>query len=866
MPPRDVIVSAHYESGQVVLVGRNGTYEQEYPDTFFIPAEQEGQLPADWRKLVGEPSGGYLPVQWPVGRGPRAERIAYFQETVFGPNRITPLEADVTPVQRFLLEHPRIQLARDWRCFYFDLETEEIKNWDRPWHSRILSFSWRSSFTGKRGHVRAEARTDAAERKLLEVLAGLIHKHEIVLAWNGDPFDFKMVRGRCTELNVELDVYGTHWLDMLGVFKRYMTRSDDGATKSSLKLNDVGKAFLGKGKVPLEERARELGWDGRGLPFVWVWQNAPALLKEYNDEDVELMVDLEAKTGFVALHMEMCELCRVFPGARSLYPSVLVDGRMLQVGREAGYRFPTRPDGPSDDFTQAKGAYVPEAITGLHESVAVVDFARMYPSIVLMGNMSVETLDPDGEISIPETDEQGELTGRTVARFKKDPIGVLPRAMRALIAMRKQFKKQQDAAEVGSEAWLSAGRKSTACKVAVNTFYGVVLSPYSRYFLKQIGESVTSFGRLLLASVLKTVRRRQHSFVLGDTDSVGFKATDAEAEALRDEVNTVVVPELVKKAGGLQGEISVGYEKRFHRVVVTASKRYAGLFAVYDGKPVAAGVKPDVRGLEMVRADVCPAARHLQRAVVGMVLAGDTHQVIAKRVVEERDRLWAGEVNVADLVITKSLSADIEDYKSRPQHLLVAERMRELGIEARQGTRVSFVMTVGGPVHPSELDPGKVDRWTYWNKHVYPATQRVLACAFPDACWEGLLFAKNAQDARQVGLFAPAVATVPKLRDTLVVRTAEIPGADTAQASKVGEQLKDIFEGFPGSLPVLLEMSVRNSDGRLEVVDLECPQKVANPGEDQVLARAMRALGFKWAIEPRSPHGTDQPEANHPHP
>lgn len=867
MPPRDVIVSASYESGQVVLQGRDATYEQEYPDLFYIPIADEAHLPPDWRGRVGEPMGDYLPVMIPPGRGPRMERLNFYHQTVFEPAGVRMLEADVSPVQRFLLEHPKIQIAKDWRCFYFDLETEEVKNWERPWQSRILSFSWRSSHSGRKGHVRLEALTDDAERKLLRTLVALIHRHEVALAWNGDNFDFKVVRGRCELLDVELDWYGTHWLDMLGVHKRYMTRGDDGAAKSSLKLNDVARSLLGKGKVPIEERARELGWDGRGLPFTWVWRHAPELMKEYNDEDVELMVDIEAKTGFVALHFEMCDLCRVFPGARSLFPSVLVDGRMLQVGRTMNYRFPSKPGEIADDFTQAKGAYVPEAITGLHESVAVVDYARMYPSIILMGNMSVETLlplgdrhDQGGSILIPETDEQGELTGASVARFRKDRVGLLPQALRALITLRKQFKKAQDAAEVGSEAWASAGRKSTACKVAANTFYGVVLSPYSRYFVKEIGESVTSFGRLLLASTLKTVRARGHRFVFGDTDSVAFVATDAEAEAVRDEVNATMVPALVEKAGGFQGEISVGYEKRFRRIVVTASKRYAGTFAVYDGKPVAEGVKPDIRGLEMVRADQCPAARHLQRAVVGMVLGGKTPQEIARMVNDERDRLWAGDVKVEDLVITKSLSTDIEDYKSKPQHVMVAERMRELGMEARAGTRVSFVMTLAGPVHPSELDPGKVDRFTYWNKHVYPATQRVLACAFPEQRWEGLLFAKNASDPRQPNLFAANPPQLARARDHLVIRTVEVSGADTTLSAKVGEDLLRAFQAFPGALPVLLEIPVRNSNGSLELVDLICPQLVANPGEDAGLARTLRAFGHRWSIEPRSPHDpTDHP-------
>ena len=841
---KDVVVSAYYKHGHVVLCGRNGTFEARWPDVVWIRHGEEDRLPVEWRKRVGEPVGSYVPVHLPDGRGPRRERIDYFNDTVFVPNDIEMLEGDVDPVHRFLLDHPSIALARDWRLFYFDLETEPIADWSRPWYQRILSVSWKSPYLGKQGHIRLARRHDEAERALLRTLVRLIERHEIALAWNGNKFDFLVLKGRCELLDVDLDYYGTHWLDMLGVFKRYWSRSDDGGAKTSLALNAVASAILGRGKVPIEEKARARGWDGRGLPFLWVWEHAPDLLKEYNDEDVDLMSDVEKKTGFVALHLSLTELCRVFPGSRSLFPSSLVDGRMLQVGRVHGHRFPTRF---RDDkvHLKAMGAFVPEAITGLHRSVAVIDYARMYPSIILMGNMSRETLDPSGEIAIPETDEQGEPTGNVVARFKKNPRGILPSALGGVIAKRKEYSDKQKGLEVGSPEWEDAGRLSTACKVLANTFYGSALSPYSRFYAKLVGESVTSFGRLLLANTLKTVRAKGHSFYFGDTDSVAFGASDEEANAIKTHVNTVMAPELVRQANGHQGEIAVDYEKRFRIVLITASKRYAGLFAVHKGKPAPENAPMEVKGLEMVRADSCAAARHLQRAVVGMILAEVPPEAIADHVKKERDKLWNNEVSIKDLTFTRGLTADVDEYKSRPQHVIVAERMLELGLEARAGTRVQFVMTLAGPVHPTELEPDQIDRVEYWNRNVFPPTQRVLEIAFPTARWDRLLFAKNRR-AGQRELFNVEKPRAPRC---LVIRLPETPASAPGNAGPVAGKLRPVLDEFIGALPVKIEVPVRHGDDRVEILDFDAPHLVANPNEAPTFTRMLKSMGCEWRFD-----------------
>lgn len=864
---RDRIVSAVTDpDGTVRVFGREHQIELTGYDAFYVRAEHASRFPREWRDRVSDPERGFCRVQWPErARNSRWKRLEYFQENVFAPREIDVLEADVDPAQRFLIEHPSAQFAEDISLLYFDLETESVADWERPWESRILSFSWVSS-RGRRGYVRLEAETDDAERKLLRAFAALADRHDILLAWNGDRFDFKVVAGRCVRLDVPFDPDLYHWIDHLRLFRRYFTRSQDGGVKQSFSLDAIAETFLGEErKVPVEGLARAKGYE-KGDMFRWLWANAPDLLRVYNEQDSNLMELLEKKTGFVALHLGLCRLCRVLPGRSSLYATSLVDGRMLQQGWAAGYHFPTRFRSTDDGYHRARGAFVPEAVTGVHESVAVLDYARMYPSIILSFNMSLDTIASDGELTVPETTPKGALTGRTVARFRASPEGHLPAALRGIIGERKRYARMKDEATVQSPEWHDADRLSTACKVLANTFYGVVLSPFSRFHRHEIGESVTSFGRYLLATTIKTAESRGHKLVFGDTDSVAFTATDDEAEAVALEMNERTIPELLKRHGARPGEVRLEYEKRFEIVLVTASKRYAGRFAKYGGKPVAPGGQMDVRGLEIVRSDVCRAARALQRAVVEQILDRADGRKIWEALCELREDFVAGKTPIAELILQKAVTKRLEDYATKPIQVRVAERMVERGLEVGEGTKIQFLMVRGGrPIVPDELDqsPG-LDLVAYWNKYVYPATKRAAEAAFPDLAWGDLDFQRGF-DPNQLTLFEGGppqlrgksekhgerplrpvrpVATVPPrvrpIRRTVprtVVLSVDEPAVDAPR-------LRALAEKFPGPHLLRIDVVVRDAG---QVVELECPQRVASPAEPD-FARALRALGIRGEL------------------
>jgi DNA polymerase elongation subunit (family B) len=791
----------------------------------------------------------------------RAARFRYFDEAVFRPRGIDPLEADVDPVQRFLIENPTYRLEDTPRLLYIDIETERITDWETPWNDRILSVSWRSAEGG--GHFRAPSLTDEGERVMLAQLKSVMDRHDIVLAWNGSRFDFPMVKSRMAILNVPFDPSIYHWLDHLQIFKRSY-QSTDGDSLSSHALDHVGFHVLGRRKVKLEERAREIGWNGQGDLMVRCWEHAPELLREYNDADVDLMVEIEAKTQLVYLHLSLCRLCRVLPDEWSQYPSKLIDGRLFQRGHAAGYHFPSKRKVEEQQYGgAARGAFVPEAVVGLHDSVAVVDYARMYPSIILTFNMSLETLDPDGDLRVPDTDLQGQLTGGLVARFRSAPEGHLPVAIRGVLKERKQYEQRRAGLEVGSPAWRDADTLSMACKVLANSFYGVLLSPYSRYFEPKLGESVTSVGRLLLANTMAEVKARGHKFIFGDTDSNAFVATDEQAKAIQDVVNQEMIPRVLAPTGARPGEIAIDYEKRFARVLVTASKKYAGRFAVYKGKPAKLDAPLAIKGLEMIRSDVCPAARSLQRLAIEMVLDGEPPAALSQMVEAARADVLEGKVDASKLVLRKALTKDVDQYETKPIQVKVAEKMLSEGMQADAGSKIPYLLTRAGPVHPSALkDESELDLKTYWDSQIYPATQRCLEAAYPDAGWDRLLLPRN-YNPDQPDLFGripirpsepenarsrPTRAVRPPATQAIVaprvvIRMVEPSSED--RAADLAKRLHLLIQAFPGDTPVTLWISVQRPGGS-DRVEVDLTLRAARPDEEPRLAAGLRALGLTW--------------------
>lgn len=246
---------------------------------------------------------------------------------------------------------------------------------------------------------------------------------------------------------------------------------------------------------------------------------------EYNEQDVSIVTGIDNKLKFIQLaiavaHMTKSKLSDIF-GTVKLWDNLLYNMLLLD-----NVVIPPEKFNQSESF---EGAYVKDALAGFFKWLISVDLTSLYPSIIMMLNMSPETLvdhraDDTMSHMYSMLDRSLDTAGfkkRNLAiaangtSYRLDKVGIIPRAMKMLFDSRKSVKtsmkvdqKQLESAKAVrkdhpdipaleiSIAMKSA--KEQALKVLTNGGYGAIGNSSFRYFLEEIAEGITLTGQLAI--------------------------------------------------------------------------------------------------------------------------------------------------------------------------------------------------------------------------------------------------------------------------------------------------------------------------------------------------------------------------------
>lgn len=644
-----------------------------------------------------------------VGEAIKARRMDVFTEE--DPSKLyqgSICEGDVGPLRRLLSDTPQLQIGNP-RPVYLDLEVDSRKRFDdmRAGKARILSWALFEVVDGEvknAGSDVLDADDDAAERGLLRRLFEALAAFDLVLSWNGDQFDFPVLEMRAQKLRVKLEngrlpIWQRWcWLDHMEVFKKYNQAHDSGEERSSFALNAIAQHIVGEGKTEFDASKTWEEWEAGG-------ERRERLLR-YNEQDTALMARIEGKTGFVALHIAVCQVTRCFPDSASLGAAQQGDGFLLALGAQRGFRFPTKKSfdemGEVDAFA---GAYVmPPKRIGVLDDVHVCDFAGLYPSIMRSYNMSLETYVMPHVVNAMR-DADVPLAKLPIARtvhFRTDKRGIFAEALDTLVARRAEYTKRADAAELGTDERRKYERLSSAYKIIANSFYGIVGSPFTRYFEREVAEGVTQVGQWLIKHVAATVdATKQLETVYGDTDSVFAQSThvgprDAERVAQEIELFGHIVstlneqwPDILRRHGCRESRIKLDFEKSFRRLVLVSAKRYAARFAIKKGKPAPADLKPEVKGLEYKRGDALRLSREMQKEAIDILLDVDitpSAEDFREFVARWRMRILDQPLSIEDIVLSQSVK-NLGDYATRYTSARCTNKIQASGTSAKKGLK-----------------------------------------------------------------------------------------------------------------------------------------------------------------------------------
>ncbi|KAI5452167.1 DNA-directed DNA polymerase delta [Naganishia albida] len=377
---------------------------------------------------------------------------------------------------------------------------------------------------------------------------------------------------------------------------------------------------------------------------------------------------------------------------------IKVISQLYRKAGDEGYLIPALQSQGSDEV-QYEGATVIEPNKGYYDvPIATLDFASLYPSIMMAHNLCYTTLIDETMIKALKLQEGVDYVKTPNNDFfvkSSKRQGLLPTVLQDLLSARKRAKADLKKETDPFKRAVLDGRQ-LALKISANSVYGFTGATIGKLPCLAISSSVTAYGRDMIEFTKQQVEQQytvdngySHNaeVIYGDTDSVmvKFGCPDLEsAMKLGAEAADYVTTKFVKP-------IKLEFEKVYFPYLLISKKRYAGLYWTKPEK----WDKMDTKGIETVRRDNCRLVSSvIETCLHKMLIERDVHgaENYVKQVIAD---LLQNKIDMSQLVITKALAK--ADYAAKQAHVELAERMRkrDAGSAPSLGDRVAYVIVKG---------------------------------------------------------------------------------------------------------------------------------------------------------------------------
>lgn len=552
------------------------------------------------------------------------------------------------------------------------------------------------------------------------------HDPDAIIGWNVVQFDLRVLHEHAQRLNVPL---------MLGRGDEPMAWREHGSRNhyfaaaagrliidgiealrsatwsfESFSLENVAQTLLGEGKDISTPYQR---MDEINRMFA---EDKPALAR-YNLKDCELVTRIFAKTELLKFLLERASVTGL-PADRNGGSVAAFTHLYMPLMHRQGFVAPNLGDKPPQ---ASPGGFVMDSRPGLYESVLVLDYKSLYPSIIRSF-----LIDPVGLIEgLKHPGDSESVEGFRGARFSRTRH-CLPSIVARVSEGREVAKREHNAP------------LSQALKIIMNAFYGVLGSSGCRFFDTRLASSITMRGHQIMRQTRELVEARGYEVIYGDTDSTFVWLGRAHSQEDASRIGQALVKhvndwwrEHLHSAFGLHSALELQYETHFTRFLMPtirgaeegSKKRYAGLVVRADGSE-----EMVYKGLETVRSDWSPLARRFQQELYQRIFHRQPHQDYIRDYVR---RTLSGELDEL-LVYRKRLRRQLDDYERNvPPHVRAARLADEyndrLGRprQYQRGGWISYVISVNGP-EPLEVRQAPIDYDHYVTRQLQPVADAIL--------------------------------------------------------------------------------------------------------------------------------------------
>lgn len=343
-----------------------------------------------------------------------------------------------------------------------------------------------------------------------------------------------------------------------------------------------------------------------------------------------------------------------------------------------------------------EGATVIEPVKGFYNCpVTTLDFASLYPSIIIAHNLCYSTLVRPADVKLYDPEKLNRTPAGDVF-VKKDVFpGILPEVLEDVLVARKNARAMMKNVSMHSLEYRVLNGRQLALKVCANSVYGFTGAQVGKLPCLEISASVTSYGRQMIDTTAHLVEELypDTKVLYGDTDSVMVLCATDEAASDKERLKAAMTfgEEAASKVSSyFLKPIKLEFEKVYFPYLLMNKKRYAGLLWTNTEK----FDKLDAKGIETVRRDNCPLVSRMVSGVLNRILIHRSVESAVEFVKGTISDLLLNRLDISNLVITKAFSKAEEEYAGSQAHIALVERMRQRDPASAPtiGDRVAYVI------------------------------------------------------------------------------------------------------------------------------------------------------------------------------
>ncbi|MEM1797858.1 MAG: DNA polymerase domain-containing protein, partial [Candidatus Jordarchaeales archaeon] len=240
--------------------------------------------------------------------------------------------------------------------------------------------------------------------------------------------------------------------------------------------------------LKVEAKTPRVSVDFTRIPRYWDDPSLKGKILEASRHDVELIRGIAEKLLPAAISMSQVagmpldQVMRAGVGFR-------VENMLMREAHASGELVPSRGERARQPYV---GGYVLEPKPGIYRDVAVLDFASMYPNIMIKFNVSPDTyVPPDEKVA----EEEVHVAPEVNHKFRRDPPGFYKRVLEKLLKVRKEIRERMKKLPPDSPDYLLLDERQRAVKTMTNAVYGYCGWTGAKWYLREVAEATAAWGR-----------------------------------------------------------------------------------------------------------------------------------------------------------------------------------------------------------------------------------------------------------------------------------------------------------------------------------------------------------------------------------